>query len=121
MMRNMKKEYKKPFVYIKETDENKKLDKYTKRIKASENMMMREVAGEYILVPVGEMALKVHGMISMSESGALIWRKLQEECTENELVDAILNEYSIDRETAENDVQAFVQKMRKVGILVEIN
>lgn len=116
----MKKEYRKPFVQIKETKRELGLDNTIVRIKAPEDLMMRKIADEYILVPVGAMALEVHGMISLSESGALIWNKLQRKCTEKDLVDAILAEYAIDKDTAERDVQTFVQKMREIGILIEI-
>lgn len=82
-------------------------------------MILREIAGENILVPVGRTALKVHGIISLSESGLLLWRKLQQECTEEDLVDAILGEYIVDGETAVSDVRAFLSQMREVGVLIE--
>ena len=81
-------------------------------------MVLREIAGEHLLIPVGQTALKVHGMITLSESGLLLWNKLQEECTEEDLVNALLAEYEVDRETAEADVKAFVGQMQKVGILL---
>lgn len=86
-------------------------------MKASENMIEREIAGEHILVPVGEMALRVHGMVSLSESGHFLWRRLSSECSEADLVDALMGEYEVDRETAERDVHGFVEKLRTVGII----
>ena len=47
------------------------------KFKASEDMMLREIAGEYLLIPVGALALKVHGMVNLSESGRYLWEKLQ--------------------------------------------
>lgn len=87
-------------------------------MKATTEMVLREIAGEHLLIPVGQTALKVHGMITLSESGLLLWNKLQEECTEEDLVNALLAEYEVDRETAEADVKAFVGQMQKVGILL---
>ncbi len=87
-------------------------------MKASEEMILREIAGENILIPVGKTALKVHGMINLSESGLLLWKKLQSECTEEELVSAILSEYEVGQETAEADVKAFIHQMDEIGILV---
>ncbi|MGN1450695.1 MAG: PqqD family protein [Eubacteriales bacterium] len=86
-------------------------------MKASENMIEREIAGEHILVPVGEMALRVHGMVNLSESGHLLWQRLSSECSEEDLVDALMGEYEVDRKTAERDVHEFVEKLRTVGIL----
>ena len=87
-------------------------------MKATTEMVLREIAGEHLLIPVGQTALKVHGMITLSESGLLLWNKLQEECTEEDLVNALLAEYEVDRETAEADVKAFVGQMQKAGILL---
>lgn len=61
--------------------------------------------------------MKLHGMINLSESGLLLWNKLQNDCTEDELVEVILAEYEIDRETAAADVRAFLEQMNEVGIL----
>lgn len=87
-------------------------------MKAEKNMILREIAGEYILIPVGAMALKIHGIISLTESGRLIWEKLQEECREEELVAAIRQEYEIDQETAVQDVREFLQKLEDAGLLI---
>ena len=88
-------------------------------MKAEKNMILRQVAGEYILIPVGEMAQKIHGMVSVTESGQLLWNKLQQSCSETELVDALLSEYDVDRTTAEQDVRDFVTKMDQLGLLAE--
>lgn len=86
-------------------------------MKAVKNVLLREVAGEALLIPVGELALNVHGMISLSESGKLLWDKLQNDCTEDDLVSAILAEYEVDKETAKADVEEFLQKIRKLNLL----
>lgn len=88
-----------------------------RKIRANPNLILREIAGEHLLIPVGEIAMNVHGMIGLSESGLLLWQKLQQDCSETDLVDCILNEYDIDRETAAADVHEFLKKMEKIGIM----
>lgn len=88
-------------------------------MRAIDDLIVREIAGEYILIPTGSAALKIHGMINLSESGYLLWNKLQSDCTEEELVDAILEKYEIDRETATEDTKTFLEKMDSIGILVK--
>ena len=88
-------------------------------MKATSEVVLREIAGESLLIPVGQTALKIHGMITLSESGLLLWKRLQTECTEDELVEALLTEYQVDRETAAADVKAFIRQMQEVGILEE--
>ena len=86
-------------------------------MRVSKDLILREVAGEYILIPVGQAALKIHGMINLSESAVLLWKKLQEECTEGELVEVLLREYEVDRDTALADVREFTEQMQKIGVL----
>lgn len=80
-------------------------------------LILREIAGEHILVPVGATALRIQGMINLTESGVLLWEKLSEECTEQELVDLLLEEYDIDRGTAQADVTAFLAQLRSLELV----
>lgn len=86
-------------------------------MRATGELVLREIAGTHILIPVGDTAAKLHGMITLSDSGLLLWERLQRECTEEELVGTLLAEYEVDRETAEADVREFLQHLRKVDIL----
>lgn len=86
-------------------------------MRALKELILREVAGEHILVPVGKAALKIHGMISLSDSAAFLFGKLSNDCTEEELIDALLTEYDVDHDTAVADVHDFVEQMERVGIL----
>lgn len=86
-------------------------------LKAIQDVILREIAGEHLLIPVGQAALRIHGMVNLSESGLVLWNRLQSDCTEQMLVDALLAEYDVDRETAAADVRAFVAQMTKVGLL----
>ena len=88
-------------------------------MKASKDFILREIAGEYILVPVGSAAGKFNGLITMNEIGSFIFKMLQEEQTEECLVQMILNEYEIDKETARNDLNDFLNQMREIGALME--
>ena len=86
-------------------------------MKANGEMIVREIAGERLLIPVGETALRLHGMISVTETGALLWQQLQQECTLDGLVAAILAEYDVDEATARQDVQAFLEQLAGLELL----
>lgn len=88
-------------------------------MKISPNYIFRQIADEYILIPVGEAALTVKGMISLSESGYLLYQKLQSSCTRENLIDALRAEYDVDLATAGQDVDAFLYKMRALNMLEE--
>lgn len=86
-------------------------------MKVSENLILREVAGEHVLIPTGELATKIYGIISLNESGVLLYKKLQKECTKDELIQAVLDEYETDDSTAAHGVENFLKKMNEVGLL----
>lgn len=86
-------------------------------MKIKGELILREIAGEHILIPTGASALEIKGMISLSESGVLLWERLQNECSEEELIDAVLDAYDIDRETAALDVRSFLDQLGELHLL----
>jgi len=88
-------------------------------MKIKQGFVAREIAGEYILIPVGETAMQVRGMISLSESGYLIYQKLQQDCEKADLIRAVLNEYEVEQSVAEADVEAFLDQLRQLNLLIE--
>ena len=86
-------------------------------MKINENFILREIAGDYVIIPVGSMALSINGLISVNEIGAFLWKKLQEEITMDALVASVLAEYDVDEATARVDVSEFVEQLREKNIL----
>ena len=68
-------------------------------------------------VAVGETSKNFHGMIRLNETGAFLWKKMAEkDCSEEELVDMLLEEYDIDRETAAKDVHKMIESLKAYPI-----
>lgn len=89
-----------------------------KQFKANPNFMLRSIADEYILVPTGEAAIRLSGMITLNESGVLMWRTLQQPCSAAQLVDALMQEYEVDAATAAADVQTLLEKMLPLEMVI---
>ena len=87
------------------------------RIKNS--FILREIAGEYVIVPSGNTAKTFNGLISSNESGVFLWKKLQDEISESELLRAFTEEYEVDEETARQDIRDFLDVLSKNDILSE--
>ena len=65
-------------------------------MKIKKGFVIRKVGGECVVVPVGEMSKDFHGMIRLNETGAFLWNLMAEKnCSEDDLVDAILAEYAL--------------------------
>ena len=86
-------------------------------MKAREDVLLRQVAGETLLIPTGEAALRLNGMATINEAGLVLWNALQKECTPEELAEALMAEYAVDRATALADAAEFVEKMAATGLL----
>lgn len=88
-------------------------------MKIEKEFILREIAGDYVIVPTGQTALEFNGLITVNEIGAFIWKKLDQDITEDELVQAILEEYEVDEETARNDMEEFLDRLTECKILGE--
>ena len=84
-------------------------------MKINKGFVLRNVGGESVVVPIGEMGKKFHGMINLNESGAFLWTFFTEEHTTYDAVKALVAEYEIDEETATKDVQAYADNILSRG------
>ena len=88
-------------------------------MRVKSNYIFRRIADEDLLIPTGEAALTTKGLIALSESGSLLYQKLQRECTREDLVAALTAEYDVPEAVAAEDVDAFLNQMRQLNMLVE--
>lgn len=86
-------------------------------MKIKQGFMLREVAGNFVVVAVGEASKKFNGVINLNESGAFLWKQLISETTMDKLLEALLNEYEVSEEVAKNDIEKFVNKLKEADIL----
>ena len=85
-------------------------------MKLKEGFLLRQVAGQTVVLPTGD-ELDLNMMITLNDTGAFLWERLQDETTEDALVEALLGEYDVDEATARKSVAAFVQKLNDNGFL----
>ena len=81
--------------------------------------VVRQIAGETIASPAGPAARELSGLLALNGSGQFLFQQLQNEQTEDSLVQAMLDAYEIDEVTARADVAEFVEILRSSGVLVE--
>ncbi len=88
-------------------------------MKIKKNYMMRKVAGNCVVVPMGEEVTNFNGMINLNETGEILFEKLQKGCDKEELAEVMMEEYEVTRDVCEKDIDRFVEKLRNAGILEE--
>ncbi|MBE6752260.1 MAG: PqqD family protein [Ruminococcaceae bacterium] len=89
-------------------------------MKLSENFVLKNIAGENVVMPVGDAVGKINGMIKLNPSAKVIWNALEE----NKDVGGILEEMKknfqgVDDETLKEDINYFLNKLREHEILVD--
>ena len=86
-------------------------------MKLKKNFILREVAGTFLVVAVGDAVKEFNKAINLNSTGAFLWKQLENEVSEQELIDKLLDEYEIDRETAQRDISGFLQRLREANLL----
>lgn len=79
-------------------------------MKIKEGFVLRQVAGDTVVLPSGDM--EINAMITLNETGAFLWKKLEQETTVDQLVAEVLKVYETDEATAKAAVEGFVEKLR---------
>lgn len=86
-------------------------------MKLKHEFVVREVAGETLLVPVGTATLSLNGMLVLNECGKFLWEHIPNAEAEEDLVNRLLDEYEVDRQTAAQDVKEFLETLCKLDIV----
>ncbi len=84
-------------------------------MKIKKGFVLRNVGGECLVVPVGEMSKQFHGMINLNETGNFLWNFFTEEHTKEEAVKALCAEYDVETEIAAGDVIKFMKILQEQG------
>ena len=85
-------------------------------MKIKEGFILRTIAGETVVLPAEGM-MNVDMMITLNDTGRVLWERLTVGAEESDLVDALLAEYDVDRQTAEKSAAAFVNRMKELDFL----
>lgn len=90
-----------------------------KKFRVKGDLLLREVAGQSVLIPVGEISEKLNGMITLNETFRFIWEQFKEPHTIEEVLEKTLEEYDGDAEVIRQDIQNFVAESLKYNFMIE--
>ena len=86
-------------------------------MKIKSNYVLRQVADIWVVLPLAAENLNLNGMLTVTESGALLWRHLEQGCDLQALVEALMDEYEVTEERSRADAIKFVEKLAQFGCL----
>lgn len=78
---------------------------------------LRNMGDFSVVVAVGECVKDYNCMITLNQSGTVLWQALQNGADENELVNGLLKEYDVSKEIAKKDVENFLNTLKKANII----
>lgn len=86
-------------------------------MKLREGFALRQVADTWVVMPLGEKSVDFNGMLTLNDTGAVLWQALEKGGDKEALADALVAEYDVSRETVLPDVDAFLAKLVEAGCL----
>lgn len=84
----------------------------------SNKYILREIAGESVLVSVGDGVADFCGIVKLNPSAAFIWKTLQGGATEQELVRAVTECFEVSGDKAAEDVDKCLDFLKGRGMIV---
>lgn len=88
-------------------------------MKIKNGFVLRQFSDKIVAVATDDNADNCNTFIKMNKSSEFVWNFLQKNKTYEETLDALLNKYDIDKKTAANDLDTFLDAVRKAGLLDE--
>ena len=89
-------------------------------MRQKDGFVLRDVLGEKALVGEGADAINFGKLISLNDTAAWLWEKASElgDFTEEQLVDAILQAYDVDKAKAQADVTKLINTWKEMGVII---
>lgn len=84
-------------------------------MKKKENFILRNIAGEHIMMPVGPTALKFSGLILANDVSAFIWDNIEKADSPEEMAELICGQFEADYDEVQKDVTLLFEEMKKAG------
>jgi hypothetical protein len=86
-------------------------------MKLKENLVLREVAGTWVVLPLAEKVLDFNGMLSLNETGVILWKLLETGSTREEMATALTEEYEVGFDQALSDVDEYLEVLKRAGCI----
>jgi hypothetical protein len=94
-------------------------DRDSSVLRTSPNYVLRTIAGQHVLVSIGEGLADFRGYIQMNDTAAFLWEQLKEGRTKEELFRAILDKYDVDEDRARRDLESSLELLVSKGMILQ--
>lgn len=92
-----------------------------KRYQIHPDFALREIAGEYAIVPLGETQFFTNAMMTPNKTAVFLWQAFSEPSTEEDVVMRALERFDGEVADIRRDVEMFMKDTMKRQVLVEVD
>lgn len=87
-------------------------------MKIKKGFVLEKVGDSYLACATGKLAREFSGLVKLNETGAFIWNIFAGgDVSVEEAAEKVISEFDISKETAVTDITAFVENLKKNGII----
>lgn len=86
-------------------------------MRIKQDFVLRQVADTWVVLPLAERTVDFTGILTLNESGVMLWKCLEQGSDRSALVDLLLSEYEVSPQQASADVDEFLAKLKQAGCM----
>ncbi len=87
------------------------------KYKAKECFQMKDIAGDKVVIPRGEIAVGFNGILVLNDACVVLWENLKDFSDIDTLADIFVEKFKIDFDLAKSDIQNCIDKMMEHNLL----
>lgn len=95
-------------------------DDEKKKYRIKSGYMLREIAGEYAIVPVDAECLITNAVMSPNDTAVFLWKAFEQDSTIQDVVIKGMQEFDVEENVIRKSVEHFVTDSLKYRILEEV-
>lgn len=88
-------------------------------MKLNGTFTLREIAGEILVIPVGQTALELNGMIILNPVSRVIWDCLETGTSPEAILAAVTAKFDVTEDEAREDIASFLSELERNNLITE--
>ncbi len=89
--------------------------------RSEKNLVVREIAGETLLVPISGQLADLERIFTLNDVGKFIWTQLDGNTNIETVLSRITEEFAVDRETAQTDLYELISDFMSAGLVKQVS
>jgi hypothetical protein len=87
-------------------------------MKIKKDYVIKTIGEDIVVVPIKDEAISFNGIITLNKTGKFLFESLQkQDLSKEELLESILDNYDVSEEKASQDIDIFINKCEKQGLM----